>query len=313
MESHHAMSQMSRVFMIIMAHRKSVFDVSKSCISYTMSKIDDQQAQAFPRATKYGIIKCKIVDCVRRRRESSIRRWLKTVTKWEEIDMLHFHEVVRGTSHIHRKITSSRVKNIKQRERTRFDSIINLIWFRCWVNICIQLRFISDWKAKTRTTKQTNALYVEFFFALFSLLDWVAFSQYSSRKIRSCLFPDVSCTFCGWATSLLSLSIFGALKTRPNIKAEQWPNGRVFSTIQIIIYTPSMMLWSLRSDKGLSRGFYFFHSVIIAHSIASPWPFSFYIYRRSGEEEKRQLNDAPRCALSLTLYTYFCVTQNKKC
>lgn len=71
MESHHAMS---RVFMIIMAHRKSVFDVCKTCISHMMNKTDDQQAQTFPQATKYGIIKCEIVDCVCRRRVSSIKR-----------------------------------------------------------------------------------------------------------------------------------------------------------------------------------------------------------------------------------------------
>lgn len=54
-----------------------------------------------------------------------------------------------------------------------------------------------------------------------------------------------------------SLSIFGALKTRSNIKAEQWPNGRMFSTIQIIIYTPSMMLWSLGATKGSPVAFIF--------------------------------------------------------
>lgn len=126
------------------------------------------------------------------------------------------------------------------------------------------------------------------FFLHFSvyLIDWHSVSS-AHERFDLVFFRRVVHIL--WLSNFsLSLSTFGVLKTRLNIKAEQWPNGRMFSTIQIIIYTPSMMLWSLRSDKGLSRGFYFFHSVIIAHSIASPSPFSFYIFTEEAEKKKKR-------------------------
>lgn len=70
--------------------------------------------------------------------------------------MFHFHEVEAYRS------SQERSQCNERRELTRsssLDSIINLIWFCCWVNICIQLRFTKRLKAKWNKARATQKLH----------------------------------------------------------------------------------------------------------------------------------------------------------